>query len=102
MVKQFPDTVVFKVASTSIVDYVPTTTWTDYSTLAEVQPASNNVKVAPGGTQMTHKFDVFVPLSADIDNIKLATKVMIDSVEYQVIQSYSTKTIVSYEFWVGV
>lgn len=102
MVKQFPDTVVFKVITTEIVDYEPVITETEYSTSAEVQPASNTVKVAADGTQITHKFDVFVPLSADITNLKLATKVTIDSVEYSVIQSYSTKTIVAYEFWVGV
>jgi len=96
MVKQFPDTVIFKVITTVVIDYVPSITEVEYSTIAEVQPASNNVKVAADGTQITHKFDVFVPLSADITNIKLATKVMIDSIEYTVIQSYSTKKIIAY------
>jgi len=103
MVTQFPDTVIFRVPGTiTIVDYVPVQgADVDYSVSAEVQPGSNSVKIAPDGTQIIHAFDVFVPLSADIDNLKLATKVVIDGIESRVIQSYSTKSIVAFEFIAG-
>lgn len=104
MVDQFPDTVIFRVPGTiTIVDYEPVQgDDVDYSVSAEVQPGSNTVKVAPDGTQIIHAFDIFVPLDADIDNLKLATKVVIDGIEWRLIQSYSTKTIVAYEFIAGV
>lgn len=101
MVTQFPDTVIFKVITTTIVDYEPVITEVEYSTKAEVQNGSSTIKVGTDGTTIIHAFDIFVPLDADIDNIKLATRVVIDGVEWIVIQGYPTKTIVAYEFIAG-
>jgi hypothetical protein len=103
MVAQFPDTVELVIPGTeSFTDYDPAVTaetLVEYK--ADVQPVSSSLQVEIDGSQLIHKYDVFLPLSSDLSQVKSATEIIIESKRWKIMQVYPSKAIVALELMVG-